>query len=400
MINQRHQTIQLGDVARMFSGRRLSLARQVAGLRKNALADRISKSPTAIAAYENGTKKPATSTVAHLSLALGVEPSFFLAGGGDTVQLSTPHFRSLRTTTQVVRDQAFAYGALVHEIAACFERHVELPLLNVPHCAVSPDDDFTDGPEEAARLVRSKWDLRGPVGHLVRLVENHGILVVFSPPQSASVDAFSFESNDRHVILLNPIKNDYYRQRYDLAHEIGHLVMHGDAEPGSRIVESQANRFAAEFLMPQSEFLHVLPHRANWRSLQMLKETWGVSLQALLYRSRQLGILAPAAYNSAIITLSARGWKRVEPGVMPAVEQPSVLPRSLELLRDHGFDEDALRHECRVPTSLFLAATSRTPVFDTFTGGMPFGESPDLGNSEGEIIPLFPIPGDLGSETD
>ncbi|WP_248963148.1 ImmA/IrrE family metallo-endopeptidase [Sphaerisporangium perillae] len=68
------------------------------------------------------------------------------------------------------------------------------------------------------------------------MLENRGILVVFSPPQTASVDAYSFDSRLRPVVILNPIKRDYYRQRFDVAHELGHLVMHSDAEPGGRIV--------------------------------------------------------------------------------------------------------------------------------------------------------------------
>ena len=59
------------------------------------------------------------------------------------------------------------------------------------------------------------------------------MLVVFSPPGAAAIDAYSFAAADRPTVVLNPIKKDYYRQRFDVAHELGHLVMHGEAEPGS-----------------------------------------------------------------------------------------------------------------------------------------------------------------------
>src|ERR1700733_8547465 len=93
----------------------------------------------------------------------------------------------------------------------------------------------------------------GPASHLVRLLENHGVLVVFSPSQAASVDAYSFDSRLRPVVRLYPVKHDYYRQRVAVAPELGPLVMHPDAEPGGRTVEDQANRFAAEFLMPAAK---------------------------------------------------------------------------------------------------------------------------------------------------
>lgn len=103
----------------------------------------------------------------------------------------------------------------------------------MPSFPVSVDDQEGHGPEHAARTAREQWGVAiGPVGRLVRLLEDHGVLVVFSPPQTAAVDAYSFDSRLRPVVVLNPIKRDYYRQRFDLAHELGHLIMHSDAEPG------------------------------------------------------------------------------------------------------------------------------------------------------------------------
>lgn len=286
----------------------------------------------------------------------------------DVAALSaTPHFRSLRSTSQLARDQAFAYGQMAIDIATSLERHVEFPETDVPSWPVAPGDgdDEGDGPECAAQLVRAKWAIgTGPVGHLVRLLENHGVLVVFSPPQTASVDAYSFESRLRPVVVLNPIKRDYYRQRFDVAHELGHLVMHTDAEPGSRIIEEQANRFASELLMPATEIRDLLPATMGgnvWRNLSKLKEQWGVSMQALLFRARRLGRLGDVSYRNAMTTISARGWRRDEPGLINTIEQPSLLPKAIELLAHEGIDEGLLVGQCRVPADLFRTVTSRSP---------------------------------------
>ena len=263
------------DVAALFDGARLTLARHLAGLRKSDLAALIDMSPTAVAAWESGAKRPTAGTVAKLALCLRVDPGFFAMRPDDVAALSTtPHFRSLRSTTQLARDQAFAYGQLAVDIASSLERHVEYPGPDVPSVPVAVDNaggdnaggDNTggDGPERAARRVREEWGMgQGPAGHLVRLLENHGVLVVFSPPRAASVDAYSFDSRLRPVVVLNPVKRDYYRQRFDVAHELGHLVMHSDAEPGGRIAEDQAHRFAAELLMPASEIRDLLPASMN-----------------------------------------------------------------------------------------------------------------------------------------
>jgi Zn-dependent peptidase ImmA (M78 family)/DNA-binding XRE family transcriptional regulator len=388
MDSSRRTEVQVGDASRLFDGQRLTLARQLVGLRKNALAAKIDKSATAIAAYENNTKRPAPATVAQLCLTLGVDPGFFLPGPHQTaVNNSIPHFRSLRSTTQLARDQAFAYGIIAGDVGAALERHVEFPEPSIPRLSVDVDDEASTLPEEAARLLREHWEIKpGPVGHLVRLAENHGVVVVFSPAQTAAVDAYSFDDGYRPTIVLNPAKEDYYRQRFDVAHELGHLVMHVDAEPGSRVVENQAHRFAAELLLPEDELKDLLPSKADWRILASLKEAYGVSLQALLYRSRSLGVMSDVTYRNAIAYLSSKGWRRREPGEMPAVEQPSLYPRAVEILSSVGMDEISLAREARVTPGIFRTVTARVPVReDLFYEPQEVKSQTDLDG----VIPLF-----------
>ena len=303
----------------------------------------------------------------------------------DVAALSTtPHFRSLRSTTQLARDQAFAYGQLAVDITTSLEKHVEFPEPDVPSFPVPVDRNNERGPERAAQHVRRQWGIgSGPAGHLVRLLENHGVLVVFSPPQAASVDAYSFDSRLRPVVLLNPVKRDYYRQRFDVAHELGHLVMHTDAEPGGRIAEDQANRFAAELLLPAAEIRDLLPHSMNagaWQLLARLKEQWGTSIQALLYRARRLGVLSDVSYRNAMTTLTARGWRRNEPGLITILEQPSLLPRAVELLAAEHIGEASLVEQCRVPVDLFRTVTSRVPWSS---------QAPAAPEDAGRVVSLF-----------
>lgn len=352
--------------AAFFDGARLTMARHLAGLRKSDLAALIKKSPTAVSAWETGAKTPTPATVAQLALGLSVDPGFFAARPNDVAKASAlPHFRSLRSTSQLARDQASAYGQVALDIAECLERHVELPDVDLPSMLVELDDFEGDGPERTAQELRDTWELgTGPAGHLVRTLENHGILVVFSPNQTASVDAYSFDSHLRPVVILNPVKRDYYRQRFDVAHELGHLIMHSDAEPGGRLVEEQAHRFASELLMPESEIADLLPtamNRSAWVALAKLKEQWGVSIQALLYRARCLGRLGEVSYRNAMVTLSTRGWRRNEPGLITTIEQPSLLPRAIEILENEGIEELSLIEQCRVPIELFRLVTARTP---------------------------------------
>ena len=242
------------EAAKLFVGSRLTLARHLAGMRKNELAESVDKTPTAIAAYEVGRSRPAAATVAKLCIALGVEPSFFLATRGTELSSHVslePHYRSLRSTTQIVRNQATAYGYLVHDVVAVFERYVEMPSVDLPGSLSSTESLKASQPDAAAQALREAWGLGiDPIKHGFRLAENHGIVSVFSPFQIATVDAYSLESRVRPIIVLNPLKGDYYRQRWDIAHEIGHLILHKDAEPGSHENEAEAHKFAAELASP------------------------------------------------------------------------------------------------------------------------------------------------------
>jgi Zn-dependent peptidase ImmA (M78 family)/DNA-binding XRE family transcriptional regulator len=352
------------DVARAFDRGRLRVARQLAELRKSDVAARIDVSPTAVSAWEAGTKRPTAESIRRLAMALGVEIGFFVVRG-DEQPIPVPHFRSLRSTTQVARDKAQAFGILATDIARSMERYVELPDVLLPHHEVALDDDpSTSGPEDAARELREAWQLgAGPIRHLLRIAENNGVLVVFSPASGSTVDAYSFTAS-RPLVVLDPSKGNYYRQRFDIAHELGHLVMHTDAEPGSKIIESQAHRFAAELLMPADALGPQLPtsiSRGAWERLARLKEEWGVSIQALLFRARALGVLSDNAYRNAMTTVTQRGWRRSEPGLISALEQPSLLPQAVQLLSSEGYDEVVLARQAGAPLEVYRTATSRTP---------------------------------------
>lgn len=354
------------DAAAFFDGSRLTLARNLAGWRKSTLANAIAMSPAAVSSWESGDKHPTPAAVAQLALALRIDPRFFSTRpGAPTAYTTTPHFRSLRSTTQVARDQADAYGRLAIDVASAMELRVEFPSTNVPTFPVDEASGEGNGPEMAAHHVRKEWKLpAGPIRNMIRLLENNGVLVVFSPEQAASVDAYSFSAANRSVVVLNPVKQDYYRQRFDAAHELGHLVMHGDSEPGGRVIEEQANRFASEFLAPADEIRDQLPtvlNGAAWRTFGRLKEEWRISLQSLLFRARQLERLSDVSYRNAMMTVSARGWRRAEPGLISTVEAPSLLPKAIELLATDGIDEATLIRECAVPAELFRVMTSRTP---------------------------------------
>ena len=178
--------------------------------------------------------------------------------------------------------------------------------------------------ENVARQTRATFGMpRGPVRNVVETIEDHGLVVIRLPLDTADVDAFSLPFHDRPVVVLGADKNDRARSRFDAAHELGHLVAHGDQVWGVKDVEQQAHYFAAEFLMPASDIADELPARADWPKLFDLKPKWQVSLGALLMRARALDRMSDHQYLTAVKAASARGWRRIEPVPLGRPEQPA-----------------------------------------------------------------------------
>lgn len=350
------------NAAALFDGSRLTLARELSGINKTQLARDLEKSTASISSWESGTKNPSPASVSMLSIRLGVDPDFFIVRSNpERSDIPSPHYRSLRATTQVHRRQSQRFVEQVRSTVSGLEEHVEFPDLQLLEIPASSNTQHTDIPEQAARELRESWGLgSGPIPNLLRTVEENGIIVVFSTQQIASIDAFSTYVHPRPIIVLNPQKDDYYRQRFDLGHEIGHLVMHQDADPGNKLLENQADRFSAELLMPSDEIADQLPTRMNsgaWIRLKTLKEEWGVSIQALLYRARTLEQLNEVAYRNAMITLTKRGWRRNEPKSRTILEAPTLLPSALQLLEQEGYQSRTLAKEFGTQLGIFESIT-------------------------------------------
>jgi Zn-dependent peptidase ImmA (M78 family)/transcriptional regulator with XRE-family HTH domain len=349
----------------LFDPRRLTLARHLAQLRKVELAAKIGVTAAAVSQYEHGHSKPSPGTLARLALVLNMPVEFFADDGRPTPtpQVSMAHFRSLRATKQLDRQHAVARAALVSEIMLALDARVEFPAVDLPDdLALGSHADVRDI-ELSALEVRRRWGVpSGPVGHVVRTLEAHGVLVARLSGLAEHVDAFSQWFEARPIVVLTAEKGDAARSRFDAAHELAHLVLHPDPEPGNPIFERQAHRFAAAFLMPANEISRDLPKRLDFARYAELKRTWGVSIQSLLFRARTLEIISESAYARAMATMSARGWRRVEPAPIGALEMPVLMRKALDLAATAGYSAESLADDTRLPLSIVeeaLGAPSR-----------------------------------------
>jgi Zn-dependent peptidase ImmA (M78 family)/DNA-binding XRE family transcriptional regulator len=305
-----------------FEPERLRLARELKEWSQADLATRLDITPVAISQFETGVTRPGADTLDRITSALGVPARFFTLPVADT---HDGFFRSLRRTSVTHRRRARALAHIAHDLAVTAQG-AGLPPVRVPHIPVSGLQAPREELEEAARQARRAFGMpSGPVPNAAGILEEHGILVIRLPLDTADVDAFSLPFHDRPVVVLGTDKNDRARSRFDGAHELGHLVVHGDQIWGVKEVEHQAHAFAAAFLMPAEDIRDELPYRADWPVLFALKQKWQVSLAALLMRARTLGRMSENNYLTAVKAASARGWRRVEPVPLGRPEHPTCL---------------------------------------------------------------------------
>jgi Zn-dependent peptidase ImmA (M78 family) len=104
--------------------------------------------------------------------------------------------------------------------------------------------------------------------------------------------------------------------------------------------------------MPEDSIRPYLSSTVNWRELMDVKARWGVSLSALLLRARDLQILSPARYVSSMKYMSARGWRKAEPGdrVLGAPEDPRLMRAALRRMKADGLALEDITEEAGLPT--------------------------------------------------
>jgi Zn-dependent peptidase ImmA (M78 family)/transcriptional regulator with XRE-family HTH domain len=337
-------------IVQTFDPDRLRIAREAVGLLKRELAERVSVTAAAISQYEGGKVRPSPGTLVQIAQHLSYPVEFFASDRPiEEAEAAGGFFRKLSRAPSRQRRQAVVLPLLLRDLVNTIDLYVRLPEVDIPHFDTT-DTATPAEVEDVAQRVREEWQTPpGPVPHMVRLLESHGIVVVRLQAGSTSLDAFSRWFPDHPVVVLYSDKGDASRSRFDAAHELGHLVMHRTAPHDANWVEEQANWFAASFLMPADDIRRELSHGVSWAELLRLKLRWGASIAALLRRARTLDRLDQQRYETAMKALSVRGWRKKEPGQLGKPEAPLLLERAIDLLRQQGIDIHRLAQQSRLP---------------------------------------------------
>lgn len=335
-----------------FNEGRLAHARQLNGFNKSALARAIGITPRRYADFENRGEPPTPEVLARLCEELHVETQYFFQD--ETLEAENLSFRALSRMPARVRDAAFATSTLAAELAAWIDNKADLEDLDLPQDLGGID------PETAAAIVRDRWGLGlGPLPNLVQLLELHGVRVFGMSQPSQQLDAFSFWVDTKPFVLLNA-RGTAERRRWDIAHELGHLVMHrGHHVPTDRGREDEADEFASHFLLPADRVHATVTSPVTLASVREEKVAWGVSAFAYIRRLRYLGHATEWEYRNLVIEASKAQLRRHEDDI-PA-EQSESLTALLAGLRTRfggltAVAQDLHIHSCLLQ-QLFLGLT-------------------------------------------
>lgn len=316
---------------KLFNGGLLTLARQVRRKGQAELVTLLDGSITqgTLSKLEHGRIQPQPELVEKIASALRVRPSFFYRSAYVREPMVSYHRKRAKLA---VKDQD-----AVHGLAEIFRLNLKSLLASVeldptlpPLPVVDPDECGRDI-EEIARMLRQRWQLpKGPVDDLTRLAERAGIIVIAFDFGSELIDGFCQHACDGlpPIVYINS-NQPKDRYRFSLAHEIGHLTCHQTPHAEQEI---EANRFAAEFLMPSRDIKNDFERHSLTRFMD-LKLYWGTSMQALIYKAWQIGSLSDRMYKYYIIEMSKRGFRKREPvEATHLIEVPATL-RSI--IRSH-----------------------------------------------------------------
>lgn len=338
---------------RKFNGDRLKSARLYRGLTLAELGNSIDISKQSLSLYENNKNEPDFSTINKLSSELHFPKEYFFQNDEITVKSDATYFRSLMSTTKKSRVSQIKK---VEHISALYEalyKYIDFPNLNLPEFEFDKNNLDDKEIELIANKLREFWNLEdGPIQDLQYELERNGIIVTGFDTEDEKIDAFSqrvtIDENVSFIIVLSIGSKPKGRINFDMAHELGHIILHPwteDLETLSKEEfkerEQQANKFASSFLMPKKSFENeVSLYPTELTYYIHLKGKWNCSIQAMLYRTHDLGVISTNQFQYLMRQISSKGWRKKEPDDVPFYLNDNIFQGAIDLLLENGYKRD------------------------------------------------------------
>jgi len=327
-----------------FRGPYLTEAIECRGLSSASLADLLGISRSAVSHYETGLHTPSPEVFEKICKTLNLPPSFFTRPSFPVSQ-EVVFFRSMNPAMKVPQRKALRRLEWLQAITGYVRAYVELHDLDFPKFSSFKDPiEISDSEIESCALrLRAAWGIgSGPVGNLVRILENNGFIVAYDDFDSTMDGVSCFDDEGIPFIIVS--RSSWAAQaREDLAYALGHLILHRYVEKSRfginrdfAILRRQAFRFAAAFLMPEESFcLDVYAHTLD--ALRLQKAKWKVPIGLMVRRLQDLDLIDAEQAKKLWINRSRRGWRTEEPldHDIPK-EECRLLAESIKLMVDES----------------------------------------------------------------
>jgi Zn-dependent peptidase ImmA (M78 family)/DNA-binding XRE family transcriptional regulator len=332
---------------RLIPGR-IRDARKALRLTQEGLGQSCAVTRQAISAFEAGSKMPDAETFNLMLAALRQPRGYFTTDDRPTFGENGPRFFRRQGPERVRLNEACAVlGNWFVQSVKYLDEYVNYPEVNLP--SVAPANGLRydmEEIEEIAARCRVEWGLGlGPLSNVVALAEGKGVITCRYELENEQVDAFSFWNGTRPFVFMVSEKKAGVRIRFDVAHELGHLILHRWLEQTDLVdpralkcVEAEADRFAGALLLPRASFPYEV-YTARLDAFLDLKRRWGVSIQALVYRCKDLDVIDESQFVNLYKQISFRRWRKSEPLDDPDViriEQPKLLSKAATMLLGSG----------------------------------------------------------------
>ena len=322
----------------------ITLARQSRGFTQKELHSRTGIQQPILSKYESGIRVPTVSDLSKIAEVLDYPTDFFLqTWHPDGPGVNEYYHRKRQRASVRDLDRIYATATIQRRNVEALLRSADFPNTNFPSFPVEGTavEDAANTPEEAARKLRATWHIpRGPIHNITKMIEEWGGVVLRCDFESRHVDGFSKGPLSARPIFYMNREMPPDRWRWTLAHELAHVVIHN--EPNGNM-ERQANAFAGEFLAPAREIKQDL-WDTSFENLSRLKIKWKISVQALVMRAHELGVVTDSQKRYRLMQWSKEGYRMREPEHLdPPIEHPRFVPDLIDFhRRELGYSESDL----------------------------------------------------------
>jgi len=327
----------------------LALAREARGLTQGELEAKTGIRQPLISKIEHGARDLSDAEVAIFAEALGYPESFFYRSGAQYGQGTVCHHRKRQSMPITQLRQIHASMNIMRMATSDLMRGVEV---NAAYQFPRMETDDFGSPQEIAKLLRQTWQLPlGPIKSMVAVIEAAGGVVIPCEFGTDKLDAISQRPPGQTAFVFVSSTAPGDRLRFNLAHELGHIIMHDAPAPDQ---ENEAHEFAAEFLMPAREIKPQLA-QLDLGKLTDLKRHWKVSMQAIIMQAQRLGAISDRQTRSWFMRFNQLGYRKNEPVQIPR-EEPALVRDVIEFHRvEHGYSDDELSTAARLTRTEFSA---------------------------------------------